>query len=49
MGSMNEWNFVIAAYGVAWTVFVVYALYLGRVVKRARDLAADAAMQGGAA
>ena len=45
---MNEWNFVIAAYGVAWAVIAGYALHLARTVKRARALAAEAAGQGGA-
>ena len=45
---MNEWNFIIAAYGVAWALIGGYAVYLMRTVKRARALAAEAAGQGGA-
>ena len=45
--STNEWNFVIAAYSVAWTVIVGYAIYLMRAVKRARALAAQATARGG--
>ena len=44
---MNEWNFVIAAYGVAWAVIVGYAIYLARTVRRARALAEQVAGQGG--
>jgi CcmD family protein len=45
---MSEWNFVIAAYAVFWTIIVGYTLYLGRTVRRARMLADEAARQGGA-
>ena len=37
---MSEWSFVIAAYGVTWTVIGAYAVYLARVVGRARTSAA---------
>jgi CcmD family protein len=45
---MNEWNFVIAAYAVFWTIIIGYTLYLGRTVRKARTMADAASRQGGA-
>ena len=39
---MSEWNWVIAAYAVTWTVIGSYALYLVGVVRRARAHASAA-------
>lgn len=32
---MSEWNFVGAAYGLTWVIFVGYAIYLSGKVRRA--------------
>lgn len=31
---MSEWNYVGAAFGLTWLVFVGYTLYLGSKVRR---------------
>lgn len=38
---MSEWNFVIAAYAVAWAGLIGYAGWLVVVNRRARALARD--------
>lgn len=40
---MNEWNFVIGAYGLTWTALVAYAVYLHvRLVRANRALGEEA-------
>ena len=34
----QNWNFVIAAYGVSWLVLATYALYVHRRIRRARAM-----------
>lgn len=36
---MSEWSFVIAAYAVAWSGLIGYAMRLVSVTRRARALA----------
>jgi len=38
----SEWNFVAAAYGLAWATLGGYALYLRARVRRARRALAEA-------
>ena len=35
--TMNEWNFVWAAYGLTWAVLLGYGLYVRGRVRRARE------------
>ena len=39
---MSEWNFVIAAYAVAWAGLIGYAARLVLLNRRARSMARDA-------
>lgn len=39
---MSEWNFVIAAYAVAWAGLIGYAVRLAVLNRRARSMARDA-------
>jgi hypothetical protein len=42
---MSEWNYVIAAYAVAWSVIVGLAVYLGVRKRNARHRLAAAERQ----
>jgi CcmD family protein len=35
----NQWEWVIAAYGITWVVLIAYATYLSRRWRRARHAA----------
>lgn len=42
----NNWNFVIAAYAVAWTAVVSYWVFVHRAVRRARARYEQAILPG---
>ncbi len=42
MGSEYNWNFVVAAYGATWIMFIGYWIYLHRLLRQARRAAGQA-------
>ena len=46
--SMPEWNYIGAAYGLAWAALLAYGVYVWRRARRAERTLADAERTGGA-
>lgn len=44
---MSEWNFIIAAYALAWLTVATYAVYVWRRVRRAERAVVEVERNGG--
>jgi hypothetical protein len=44
---MSEWNFIIAAYALAWVTILTYGAHVWRRVRRAERALADIERTGG--